>query len=55
MDNLLIKDKDDIIIDFYKEIKNNKNYLSLDKVHLSEDGNKALDSILENKLKNQSN
>lgn len=30
------------IIDFYKELQNNHNYVLSDKIHLSDDGNKAL-------------
>ena len=38
------------IIDFYKEIKEHKEYLLKDKVHLSEEGNKALISSLKEEL-----
>lgn len=34
------------IINFYKEIKENKNYLMVDKIHLTEEGNKRLSDIL---------
>ena len=34
------------VIDFYKEIKNNKEYLAVDKVHLSSKGNEKLTEII---------
>ena len=37
-------------IDFYQEINNNSNYLMVDKIHLTNEGNKALSKLLENKL-----
>ena len=38
------------IIDFYSEIKNNNNYLIADKIHLSKEGNEALNELLIDKL-----
>ena len=38
------------VIDFYKEIKNNKKYLMPDKIHLTDEGNKALTDIIKNTL-----
>lgn len=35
-----------VIIDFYKEIKSNNNYLTMDKIHLTDEGNKALSKLL---------
>ena len=34
------------IINFYQEIKKNENYLMIDKIHLTEEGNKGLSDIL---------
>ena len=41
------------IIDFYNEIQNN-NYLLIDKIHLNEEGNKALNEIIKNSIKKSS-
>ncbi len=38
------------IIDFYQELKNNDKYLMIDKVHLSKEGNEALNKLLEEKI-----
>lgn len=38
------------VINFYNEIKKNKNYLMIDKIHLTDDGNKALNNILNNSI-----
>ncbi len=38
------------IIDFYKEIKENDNYLMSDKIHLSKEGNNSLNKLLVDKL-----
>lgn len=40
-----------IIIDFYKELNNNKDYLMPDGIHLSKKGNEALNRILREKVK----
>lgn len=40
------------IINFYKEIKTNNNYLMADKVHLTQEGNKALSEIINKTLNN---
>jgi len=40
-----------VVIDFYKEIKSNKNYLEVDKIHLTDEGNKLLSEILKNSIK----
>lgn len=40
-----------IIIDFYKEIKQNSNYLMPDKIHLTEDGNIALSKVINDNIK----
>lgn len=39
------------IIDFYQEIIDNPNYLRADRIHLTDEGNKALSSILNNVIK----
>ena len=39
------------IIDFYKELQNHKEYLMLDNIHLTEDGNRALSEILKESIK----
>lgn len=38
------------VIDFYDEIKNNENYLMVDRVHLSDTGNEALADMLLNSI-----
>lgn len=40
-----------IIIDFYKELNDNNEYISLDKIHLTSEGNKALSKILKDQVK----
>ena len=42
------------VIDFYKEIKENNNYLMPDKIHLTDKGNKALTDIIKNILTKES-
>ncbi len=39
------------VIDFYKEIKNHKEYLMADKIHLTNSGNEALLNILNDNIK----
>lgn len=39
------------IIDFYNELQNHKEYLMLDNIHLTEEGNKALSKILKESIK----
>lgn len=39
------------IIDFYKEIKSNSNYLTVDKIHLTNEGNLALKNLLKKNIK----
>lgn len=41
-----IKNENLTIINFYKEIQNHKNYLMIDKVHLTEEGNNKLAQIM---------
>ena len=41
------------IIDFYQEINKHDDYLMVDKIHLSETGNKALLNILKNNINNK--
>lgn len=36
------------VIEFYKELEINTNYLMFDKIHLTDDGNKALSKVLKN-------
>ena len=43
-----------IVIDFYKEIKENNNYLMPDKIHLTDKGNKELTDIIKNILTKES-
>lgn len=43
------------IINFYNEILNNSNYLIADKVHLSDQGNIALDKLLNNSINIKNN
>lgn len=38
------------IIDFNREIKNHSNYLMMDNIHLTEEGNEALDNMIKNYL-----
>lgn len=40
------------IIDFYNELQNYKEYLMPDKIHLTEDGNKALSNLLKESIGN---
>lgn len=40
-----------VVIDFYKEIKSNSNYLTMDKIHLTDNGNKAFSEILKDNIK----
>lgn len=49
-DNININKTNVTIIDFYKEISTHKNYLMVDKVHLSNKGNIALSNILNNTI-----
>lgn len=52
INNLLgIKNDNVIIIDMYKEIKNNSNYLMSDKIHLTDEGNKILSKIIIDRIK----
>lgn len=46
-----INDNNVTIIDFYTEIKKHSKYIMADKVHLTEEGNKALSNILINNIK----
>ena len=41
------------IIDFYQEINKHDDYLMVDKIHLTEIGNKALLNILKNNINNK--
>lgn len=45
-----INDKNVTLINFYKEIKEHPNYLMADNIHLTEDGNNALNQILSDYL-----
>lgn len=49
--NNLTNNKNVTIINFYKEIKKNKDYLLKDGIHLTEKGNNALINLLKTKLK----
>ena len=50
-DKLDINNQNIKIIDFSKEIQNNKNYLSHDGVHLTKEGNKKLKEKISESLK----
>lgn len=45
-------DSEVIIIDFYNELQNHKEYLMLDNVHLNEEGNNVLGKLLKESLRN---
>ena len=42
-------------IKFFEEIENNDNYIMADKIHLTNDGNKALKEIIKNSINNKKN
>lgn len=47
-EEIVIKKDNVTVIDFYKEIKDHNNYLMVDKVHLSKEGNSALSEMIAN-------
>lgn len=49
-EEIVIKKDNVTVIDFYKEIKEHKNYLMVDKVHLSKEGNAALSEIIKSNI-----
>ena len=49
--NLEFNNDNVVVIDFNKELKNNKEYISFDNTHLTEDGNNALNKIINDNLK----
>ena len=50
--NNLIEDSENVtILNFYNEIKNNDDYLLIDKKHLNDKGNKALNEFIKEKIK----
>lgn len=52
LSDLKIENDDVTVIDFQKEIDNNKRYMLADNVHLSDSGNIKLSEILKNAIKN---
>ena len=44
-----------LIIDYYKEFENHNNYFSFDGVHLTDEGNKALKELVDDKIKSNLN